>query len=106
MSYSRPTRRPLLEEFPKGKNVSVWVNPDLLPAFDKALDSVTGRTKEGTYATEALVQRLRREGHLKDNAEADVAAKAFELSREFGPAAVSAKLDELAAAAAAAAVQV
>jgi len=100
MALPASDRTPLIEEFPKGKSVSVWVNPDVLPALDLALNGPNGRMKEGTYATEALVQRLRREGHIKDDASADVAAQAFELTLALGPDVVRAKLNELAATAA------
>lgn len=91
-----PASVSLAQQFPKGRPISLWVNPELLPALDRALTRPDGRRiKAGTYCTEALVQRLTRDGHLQDDDAADVAAQAFDLSKRHGADVVRAKLAEL-----------
>lgn len=86
----------------KGKTVGVWLSGDALDALKK-LGEKNEYFREGTYCAEAVNQRLQREGHLKEDADSEVAAQAFELSRTLGSEAVRTKLLELAAASAPAA---
>lgn len=83
----------------KGRTVGCWLSGEALDALGQALTALKERgetAREGTWGAEAIEQRLTREGFLKKNRSADVAAQASELADVLGADVVEAKLAELA----------
>lgn len=79
----------------KGKTVGIWVSGAVQEALED-MKKANPHFREGSYATEALIQRLEKEGRLqKTSTESAIAAEAYELSKVFGSDRVRAKLVEL-----------